>query len=433
MRSDALIVTTLAVVLATAEPSFALTVAASSEVSTPPFAAFVAGLGEMTIEHMTVPQIVPPATDEYRTYVRVSGDLPSVDVLTNVAHWHLTARTKDRGPVAIPLSSAIWSTTTRRLTLTFRRPGLGDPTSYQWKVLFTGNDLNLVGAPAAGGGAARLEAAKGKDDADLYAAGMWLAGRASAPLVAIDAKYGWAEEVGTTPWDVGFLAQASVNTDAELPAETSTFDLDAMSAAFALRYFLPNSRLGLVLDMQPVRGEFTKSLNAADVVGVARVTAFLPPFGTAAIRPYVGVELGVPFNKPDSLFGQAVDLSGWKSAERLVGGLHAVFYVFQQEITPDDLHRFSVDLSLTARKPLSDEPFVTAENIAGKSTAVVRLNRKVRQEIEGAVIWNINPFLGVQAQYKYGSLPPVFKLADHQVSVGLTFKAKRAGARPALF
>jgi len=89
--------------------------------------------------------------------------------------------------------------------------------------------------------------------------------------------------------------------------------------------------------------------------------------------------------------------------------------------------------SWLARVPFTDEPFTTAAYLPDPTDAtmitrqeVVSLRRNTRHYVQVDAAWNVTKLFGVQAEYKYGSLPPMFELVSHQVSVGLLFKASYA-------
>ena len=48
----------------------------------------------------------------------------------------------------------------------------------------------------------------------------------------------------------------------------------------------------------------------------------------------------------------------------------------------------------------------------------------MRHHIDGVILWNLSDFVGIQAKYTYGALPPLFQACAHQVTFGITFKAK---------
>ncbi len=81
-----------------------------------------------------------------------------------------------------------------------------------------------------------LGAAKGKDDADLYLFGSYLAGFSTKPIYVIDAKLNWAPEItkGTpdpvakkkpgTGWFAGAKSSLSINTDTKAPNDRTEVD-----------------------------------------------------------------------------------------------------------------------------------------------------------------------------------------------------------------
>jgi hypothetical protein len=353
-------------------------------------------------------------------------------VLEDGDSWHVT-RSGRGTPYEEAVVKATWNGVTNRVELVFTDT-IAQPLDYTWKVLFTGDHWNMVITSQQGRSRRApqpLGAAKGKSDADLYASGTWLAGRGSAPMYSLDVKLSRVREVGASLWDAGALFTAAVNSDAKLPADSTTFDLDALSVGLAARYWgLAPKRL--VFDLQP-RYDFTKDLGVGDLVLASRATWYRDLGENLVFYPFVGVEVGAPVRKPDTLYKQAVDLSGWHSSNRVMFGASSAIYIFALKPSSANPYALSLNVSYIARKPFSDEPFVSPQRVDGKRTSVIELRQNLRQEVEAALSWNITTFAGIQAQYKYGSLPPVFKLADHQLSVGLTFKAKFAGGHPSLF
>ena len=65
-------------------------------------------------------------------------------------------------------------------------------------------------------------------------------------------------------------------------------------------------------------------------------------------------------------------------------------------------------------------------DIKGQAVNTVTLDRHPRPEAEAHIAWNFSKLMGLQIQYKYGSLPPLFQFVDHEATVGLTFKAKHS-------
>jgi hypothetical protein len=57
---------------------------------------------------------------------------------------------------------------------------------------------------------------------------------------------------------------------------------------------------------------------------------------------------------------------------------------------------------------------------------VVSMRQNTRHNVSADINWNATKLLGLQLGYKFGSLPPLFEFVDHQVTIGLVFKAKFA-------
>ena len=53
------------------------------------------------------------------------------------------------------------------------------------------------------------------------------------------------------------------------------------------------------------------------------------------------------------------------------------------------------------------------------------MRKNTRSEVELAANWMVSKLFGIKAQYTYGSLLPLFQFTAHQVTVGVTFKAKK--------
>ena len=136
--------------------------------------------------------------------------------------------------------------------------------------------------------------------------------------------------------------------------------------------------------------------------------------------------------KPDSVLGQPVNLGGLSSVGRLVYGATVRYYVFEDKPKAGDLYRVRLEVAYTARRLFTDEPLVEREQVAGTASDVVHMNRDTRQQLTATVLWTLTPFLGATAEYKYGSLPPVFQKVDGTLNLGFTFKSKVAGGHPTL-
>jgi hypothetical protein len=62
--------------------------------------------------------------------------------------------------------------------------------------------------------------------------------------------------------------------------------------------------------------------------------------------------------------------------------------------------------------------------VRGAQVPLILLDDKMRHHIDGVILWNLSDFVGIQAKYTYGALPPLFQACAHQATFGITFKAK---------
>jgi hypothetical protein len=277
--------------------------------------------------------------------------------------------------------------------------------------------------------------AKGKDDADLYAFGSWLAAHGSSPIWSLDAKgvktreLSSADHQGDDWWDGGVQGTVTANQDAKPPVDKTSLQFDSVTVGGLLRNTRPVDKSTVLSAWQfdvPVNGEFSKDTGIIDVVARFDAEAVLKPKGPFAVYPWVGYEFGKPVRKPDKLFDQTVDLSSWSWISRGVGGAIVEFYLFKSDLTLPDPKLVTVDLSATWRAPLVAEPFAELQTVNGQKVTITTLKKNVRPDIQLSIAWNIGELFAAQVQYKYGSLPPVFQFVDHQVTIGLAFKVKYA-------
>jgi hypothetical protein len=82
-----------------------------------------------------------------------------------------------------------------RLTFDLAQLGGRDPRVFVWNVVYKGAVPNLTAKRDQPKKTDALGAAKGKDDADLYLFGSYLAGFSIKPIYVIEAKLNWALEI----------------------------------------------------------------------------------------------------------------------------------------------------------------------------------------------------------------------------------------------
>jgi hypothetical protein len=96
--------------------------------------------------------------------------------------------------------------------------------------------------------------------------------------------------------------------------------------------------------------------------------------------------------------------------------------VYFVALNPPKLKRIDFSAAYKVRLLHTAEPFT--ETVGGEE--VTTLRKKPRHYVGSNLDFMFSDALGISLKYQYGSLPPAFKLVNHSVSVGLTFKLKQA-------
>ena len=353
-------------------------------------------------------------------FIGASGDAPSN--LADKTLWSLVVSDGDKIHQSIPVASAVWDAATNTITLAFAPSALGalDPLKVAWTATFS-NLLQVTSEPRS---SSFFSKADGKDDADLYLFGSFLAGYSTKPLYTIDAKVSWAPEIRSSGYMLGVIGTLSTNADASPPVDRSRVDPDSITAALVLRHRIRQ----FSFDLHPLEGQFSRQYPASDLITSGTVKWVAPAIKrqTRAVvfYPFIGYELGKNLNKPGILFSQPVDLGKYDNIERLLLGAHGAFLLFKKTVPAESPYRLVVQSDYTARALFSAEPYVTSGYSDAGRVSIVRVRGNTRHYLECGVTFNVSDFFGIEAKYKFGSLPPLFESVEHQVVVGLTFKAK---------
>ena len=321
-----------------------------------------------------------------------------------------------------------------------------------WSAAFI-DDSHMLNASEPESVASGLKAAKNRDEADLYGNFSFLSGVGTSPIWVIDVKAGYADTLqrllrphtpGQQPGRLqsiktGIFADIQTNTDTKPPVDRTEIDPDSIRAFWK---FFETKRIGhrifsMYWEVQPAGGEFNRSNPSSNFVAEGKLRFDIVPFNTGRKRvgtdfdPQIGMELGKNLNKPSTLFGQPVNLNNYDAIRRLVSGADADLYVYRKKIKDsDDPYLVTISGSWAARIPFSPEPFTVSELVPDPTTGqpkrqkVVTMRGNTRHNVRVDLNWNVTKLLGFQIGYRYGSLPPLFEFVNHQVTIGLVFKAK---------
>ena len=397
---------------------------------------------DFTIHHVMV-RAVPG-----ELFVSTSGTPPSQKDLENPANWAIQATPPGAGP-AEPvdiIGNPQYSAATQTVTIDYKLPpGLGpndNPRRFTWSVQYTG-PVVLSGKVAPGN--SMFSPAKGKSDADIYLSGAFLAGEGTKPLYTLDAKVGWVPEWGSSGIFAGFEGTATINSSAKPPVNRTRADPDSITAD-ANVHFIKVKKIkpgsvptrhgqgGWLFSLYPAKGEFSRKYPESNFVPAATVewVDLVRNFGkrsAVAFYPSAGFEAGTNLNKPASIEGTPVNLSGYGAIFRGVLGAYAGYYIRATKPDPGNPYQFEITSTFVDRIEGFREPFLTTAIQNGKSVTVVNFGRNPREYLETDLTWNITPLLGLTAKHTWGSLPPLFNMTGNQVTIGLTFKAKLPNVR----
>jgi hypothetical protein len=338
-------------------------------------------------------------------------------------------------PGTPPIRNVAYNAATEQVEITIDPAALGaiDPAKAGWTVVFLEGQRILTVASAAADAPLRFKPAKTKDDADLYVSGGVLAGPATKPIWMVDAKGGIGWPMGQTFHWIGAMGTFQVNPDAKPPVDSGDANPDSITLYAQMDRLWPVAMpllYGIQGVLRPIGGEFSSDPRSGNLMTAGQVTFLSDPVaGAFVIDPVVGYEIGSNRQKPDELFDRPVDLSSYDKIRRLLAGISAKYYFFQQKITTDSVYRVVLSFSWTGRFLGTDEPFVRSQFVPddegiGTRAKVLELNDGSRHYVEASAAWNVSPLLGLEWKYTRGSLPPLFQYVDQQFSFGVAFKTK---------
>jgi len=315
------------------------------------------------------------------------------------------------------------------VTLTFDESTVAGRKSLKWSVAYVGSRGPVIAPVFA---LPKSKPPKTRAEADIYASGSFLAGQGSKPLYIADIKLNLLRPLPRRVTRVGLSAEMLTNTGTELPVERTEFDPDSLRAAIAFEG-VKNQKIGpfngLLWTVKPVGGEFTRKSPVSNFTSDGSIVLSLAP-GTAGkawytLYPMLGYEIGRNLNQPSRLFKRPVDLSGYGGIARIVAGVDGALGIYVKDKDPKVL----LSGSYLVRAPLTNEPFTTLDYITSSTgvterTKVVRLRKNLRPFLRNALVWNLSDSWAVALEHRYGSLPPLFELTRHQVSLGIVYKLK---------
>ena len=246
--------------------------------------------------------------------------------------------------------------------------------------------------------------------ADVYFSGKISATSHAKPRFSFEAKLQDDWELPGNRGHLGYLAEVAAD-------EGDNVDPDRISAGVKYRRVLDSRPRGLILQVQPVAGEFArKAPRTTTMLTTAHVEHVLvPTTGTPKARAAVivlgGVEIG-------SNLANAINKGDGSGAVFRVRVAANPYLVLKPDKGPFK------NLKASA---FWDVRFLTREEIdPGELDARQQptLTRRTRQHLKVDVDLGLNDFVSLTVQHRSGYLPPAYKKVTPTVTVSLTFKGQ---------
>ena len=250
--------------------------------------------------------------------------------------------------------------------------------------------------------------ANDKDDADIYVFGSAAGAHKSKPIYSIDAKLGYFRN---------FKKHGRLGPKFTFTSDEGS-DVDPDSITLKLAYeniFVLGPAKYLFLNVDAVGGEFDKEGDTRNFISGVNVkyvprSVFLSETNIASVDFTAGVEGGHNFKN-------AVDADGSGGILRLNFGLGAHFVA----LAPWKFKRININGDYLVRLPQRREIFI--EKIGDDD--VFTTSKRPRHLVDTNAEFMFSDAIGLTVKYEYGSLPPSFKLVDHNVSAGFTVKFRQ--------
>lgn len=323
------------------------------------------------------------------------------------------SRTDASGQPVLDANGNPVEVTTGRFIVTGQPPDRLDPTTHQLIISFRQANFPSVtlGKPEKKGVKKAFTAAKGAKDADIYLSGTITAGRKSKPLYALEARFRYLHSLKRFGAFGGSLALDT--------KEESDFDPDSIRAAATYEYVHPFRSVpgtGLILRSNVVGGEFNRKNTVRNLVTGLDGTLVLPSAQLgesifATVDMTLGFEAGN--NYRNKLAPEGIG-AFWRPK------FGAAAYLLALNTPLFD--RISFNTNYEVRLPRSAEIYSEMQG----ETEVFSLTKKPRHRIGADLNFLFTDAYGLSLQYRFGTLPPAFKLERPNVKLGFVVQLKQA-------
>jgi hypothetical protein len=290
-----------------------------------------------------------------------------------------------------------------------------------------------------------IEAAKTKDESNVYLSGTFSPAVGSSPDYSTDSKVNWPVYYFDKPQSWALALAAIVQTDSKGSA-----DPDGFSWGVPIQYVSSSQRekekgnLAATLWNWPSSNQWSvvgmeldkrgKALNFVSAPSITR--GFYHDFygldkkrpGLKAVKTSVGLDLtaGVEFG---GNLRQDFPIKN-RPGEQEGAIFRGVPSATADLVIPNVLHLSKITLSssYTARIPTTDELFLETRNT---KNPIPLMSSQTRHWVQNSLQFNITDFVAIQIKHQYGTLPPAFSFVQNSGSIGLVYAFKKVPPKPA--
>jgi hypothetical protein len=348
--------------------------------------------------------------------VQFQESFPEDKAAENEDNWRVIAidrdgNTRSYQPVAAKVKSRLSQLVNLTMGVNLGDGGELDPKTHKIIVRYQQQNLPSVtlGPISKKKEKKTFTAAKGKKDADIYFNGSATGQRGSGPLYSIEAKAGYLHSLkgaGAIGGKASFVSDSGSKIDPDSITASATYQ----------KIFVLRSPWGIILNSDFLGGEFDKENTTRNLTTELDATLVLPSkrFGEnnfATMDFMGGFEGGHNYK-------HALNPKGLGNIWRPKFGVNAYFVA----LAPKFFNRINLSANYILRLPQTAEPFTQEVN----GTKITFLTTKPRHDVGIDLGLMFAPSYGFTISYRYGSLPPDFKLVDHKVSAGFTLQLKQA-------
>jgi len=255
-----------------------------------------------------------------------------------------------------------------------------------------------------------FKAAATAQAADIYFSGKITGTLHAKPKYSFEAKLQNDWELPNNTGHLGYLAEVAAD-------EGTDADPDRISAGVKYRRVLDPRPRGLILQVQPVAGEFArKAPRTTTILTTANVEHVLvPTTGSAKARwaavVFGGIEIG-------NNLSNAIDKGNGSGVVARIRVAASPYVVLKPAKGPFKSLKGSAFWD--ARLLLNEE--IDPGELDSRQQPT--LTRRARQFLKVDVDLGVNDFVSLTLQHRWGYLPPTYKKVNPTITLSLTFKGQ---------